>query len=283
MFFNNFGGFIRDGAMLFGSLFDERLEYNVGLFDSLPLNTASRFFGQGKYANLIALLDSRPFGQSGNPALEHLHIGGSVMAGARNASPFPQVFWSILPSGSRAGFGTPFLSLNNNVREMGNQVLATMHAAYYYRQLSLIGEWQGGFVDYGVQNRPGLVRVPIGGFYVQAGYFLTGEQVVRRDVVEPLRPLDLRPGHFGLGAWELAARYNLLQFGNQVFTGGLADPNLWTDSVQTIDLGLNWYWNRHIKAMFDWQHAMLGSPIIFSPGRFHGIGDTFVFRVQIWF
>ena len=45
-------------------------------------------------------------------------------------------------------------------------------------------------------------RLPIDGYFVQAAYLLTGETINERTVVDPIRRFDLRPGRFGLGAFE---------------------------------------------------------------------------------
>jgi phosphate-selective porin OprO/OprP len=83
------------------------------------------------------------------------------------------------------------------------------------------------------------MHLPIETFYVQAAYLLTGERVASRGMVKPLRPFDLRPGRFGLGAWEVAFRYSGLSLGCQVFTAGLAEPNLWTNQVFATDVGIS--------------------------------------------
>ena len=284
MFFNNFfPGFTRDGAMVLGELFDKRVEYNVGLFESQRQLGAQTFEGRGRFFSLAGLLDARPFGASGNPALEHLHVGGSVFTGARNGPPTPRTFWSVIPTIGNAGFGIPFLQFRDNVNQTGDQTLWTTHLAYYFKQLSFIGEIEGGFADYnkaGVGD-PRIISVPIAAWYAQVGYFLTGERVVRRDVVEPTRPFDLRPGRFGLGALEATFRYNEFFLGREIFTRDLADANLWTNQVRTTDLGFNWYWNRYIKIIFDWQHAAFGNPVQFTPTRSRLAGDSFFFRFQI--
>ncbi len=53
------------------------------------------------------------------------------------------------------------------------------------------------------------------------------------------------------GAREATARYNELDLDRQVFTGGLADPNLWTNRAETVDLGFHRYWNKYVKTIFD--------------------------------
>ena len=127
------------------------------------------------------------------------------------------------------------------------------------------------------------VRLPVESFYVQASYFLTGERMASRGRVKPRRSFDLRPGRFGLGAWEVVFRYADLNLGRQVFTAGLADPNDWTNSLFITDLGVNWYWNAYIHVLFDWQHAGFGSPVVYRPGGFARTSDLFMLRFEIWF
>ena len=105
------------------------------------------------------------------------------------------------------------------------------------------------------------VRVPTSGYFVQAAYLITGETIRERTVIDPINRFDLRPGKFGLGAFEPHVRYSEMFLGRQVFTAGLADPNLWTNRVQMVDVGVNWYLNKFVKIYFDWEHAMFASPV----------------------
>ena len=75
----------------------------------------------------------------------------------------------------------------------GPRNLWSLHTAYYYGGLSLYGEWQSGFQDYALTSNLNNTRthVPVFGYYVQAGYFLTGETVTARNVIKPIRDFDL--------------------------------------------------------------------------------------------
>ena len=121
------------------------------------------------------------------------------------------------------------------------------------------------------------------GMYSQVGYFLTGETLERRGPIKPLRPFDLRPGKFGLGAWELQGRFSSLNMGQQVFTGGLADQNLWTNHLYTTDLGVSWYLNEYAKIYLDWEHAVFGDPVLYRPGGLQKTSDLFWLRFQVFF
>ena len=110
--------------------------------------------------------------------------------------------------------------------------------------------------------------MPVNGYSVQAAYIITGETRTGVGVIDPLRRFDLRPGRFGLGAWEPTARFSDVSLGRQVFTGGLADPNLWTNQAYLIDAGVNWYFNKFVKVYFDWEYAIFGHPVYYGPGHF---------------
>jgi phosphate-selective porin OprO/OprP len=76
--------------------------------------------------------------------------------------------------------------------------------------------------------------------------------------------------------------------GRQVFTAGLADPNLWTNNVQLIDVGVNWYLNKFVKIYFDWEHAIFASPVLAAVNSngaalFHTTSDLFWLRFQFYY
>ena len=284
MFGANFGLNREIGAQLWGQLRKKSIDYAVGIFDG-PRNQQLDF-NSGK--DVIAYLSVRPFQQVASlPALKYLNFGGSVDFGNQNNPLYPTALRTSVSGTNNPGAfnaAPSFLQWNNNVVERGDRALWSLHAAYYYQSFSLYGEWQSGFTNYAqspVQSP--RVRVPLGGFYVSSGYFLTGEKVNRRSQVRPNRPFDLRRNSFGLGAFEVEARYSRLDIGSQIFSGGLADPNLWTDRVSAIDLGLNWYLNEYIKIYLDWQHAEFGQAVLFRTGGLQKTSDLFWLRGQVYF
>ena len=125
--------------------------------------------------------------------------------------------------------------------------------------------------------------MPLSGYYVSAGYFLTGETMDRRTQVEVKRPFDLRKGKRGTGAVELAGRYSAVALGPEVFTAGFADPNLWTDRAATLDLGVNWYLNNYTKIYFDWEHAEFATPVLYRVGGLQRTSDVYWMRFQVYF
>ncbi len=279
VFFNNFGMNRDVGAMLWGESVADRIDYAAGIFNGTP----NAQFDLSNPKSVIAFLNFAPFRPAKDSPLENFNVGGSLVAGDQDHAPVPQELRTIVPTSGSNVIGVPFLTFNNNVVASGPRNLWSLHSAYFYRSLMILGEWQGGFEDYALANATTRVRVPVEGGYVQASYFLTGERLASRGRVKPLRSFDLRPGRFGLGAWEVVFRYADLNLGRQVFTAGLADPNNWTNSLFITDLGVNWYWNAYLHVLFDWQHAGFGSPVLYRPGGFARTSDLFMLRFEIWF
>ena len=272
LFYNNFGPGSDVGIYAWGRWFEKRLDYAVGIFNG----TRNGFLDLNDSKDLDAFVNIKPFLKAGIPLLENLNVGGSVSTGNQNNAPNPVLF--------RTDTAVNFLQLNSNVRENGWRTLWDLHMAYYYRQLSVIAEWQSGFQDYALAgNLANRTHLPISGFYVQAGYFLTGETVAFRNVLQPNRPFDLRKGRRGPGAIELGARYSLLDIDRQIFTAGLSDPNNWTNRVYNVNVGLNWYLTKQVKIYLGWEHDVFGDPVLFAPGRRQLTSDQFLARFQFFF
>ena len=288
---NNYSSNRDIGITAWGGLFDNRIEYATMLHNG-PRNGYQAY----DYPKTVAaFLNFKPFEQNEGSFLRDLNFGGSLDYGYQNNPLVPAVFRTNvnatnvpLSSNDPTNNATlPFLSLNNNVKEKGLRDLWELHAAYYYKGLSLLGAWDSGFNEYAVGQGPS-VRVPTNGYFVQAAYLITGETIRERTVIDPINRFDLRPGKFGLGAIEPHARYSEMFLGRQVFTDGLADPNLWTNNVQLIDVGVNWYLNKFVKVYFDWEHAIFASPVLAAvtpsgAALFHNTSDMFWLRFQFYY
>ena len=82
-------------------------------------------------------------------------------------------------------------------------------------------------------------------------------------------------------------RYSQMWLGNQVFTSGLAIPSIWTNYVQMVDVGMNWYLNKFVKVYFDWEHSIFlarpGGGQLERPALFHTTSDLFWLRFQFYY
>ena len=282
LFFNNFALNRSIGGQIWGRLFNTTapLDYAVGIFNS----DRNSYLATSDAKSVLGYLNWRPFALLEGSAVENFVFGGSVMAGTETNVPLPTTFRTVVATAGNAINGVPWLSLNSNVRESGPRAFWDLHAAWYYKQLSLIAEWQSGYQDYALTtNLAAHDRIGVESYYVQAGYFITGETVSGRNVVKPLKDFDIRKGKFGLGAIELAGRFNALNLSKNIFSAGLADPNLWTNNLYTVDMGFNWSLSQYVKFSFDWQHAVFGNNVQYNATSQQKTSDLFLARFQLYF
>jgi phosphate-selective porin OprO/OprP len=106
------------------------------------------------------------------------------------------------------------------------------------------------------------------GYYVQAGYYLTGEHrryKTSSGAFDRQKPKEnfLKDG--GRGAWELAFRFSSLDLNDGLISGGEQED--WT-------LGVNWYPNPATRQKINWVHADVEN---------EGEADFFLVRWQIDF
>lgn len=112
------------------------------------------------------------------------------------------------------------------------------------------GPWhaQGEYVNERISRSHGHSTLNIDGWYVQTGYFLTGESrnykksVAAYKRVKPFNPVGLG----GWGAWELAARYSYLDLSGD-YNGGGRERN--------FTIGLNWWATDNVMFRLNYVHA----------------------------
>ena len=133
--------------------------------------------------------------------------------------------------------------------------------------LEAAGNWrnfygQGGYFEYDITRRNSTLPDPsFDGWYVQGSWVLTGESKKYKPergafgLPSPAQPFSF--DHPGIGAWELAARYSVLDLNDNAGVAGVAAPvggirggrqKIWT-------AGVNWYPNNAIRFVLDYQHT----------------------------
>lgn len=279
LFFNNFG-LNRDlGAMLWGTVLEGQLDYAAGVF-----NGARNGFvdDQNDNKDFAGYLNFRPFHASEGALLQHWNFGVSTDMGDQNdAVAAPRTYRTLVPIIGADTVGVAFLDLADDVRDFGARRLWSVHSALYHGTVSLIGEWQSGWQNFSRTGSTAKTRVPIDSFYVQAGWFVTGEEVSMRGVVHPRRPFDVRRGMRGPGAWEPFVRYDNLYIDPRILA--LTDGRPWTNDVQTFSLGVNWYWNRVVKFAVQWERAWFGDEVFVTRTTTQSTNDSWLVRTQVNF
>ncbi|MFO1406105.1 MAG: porin [Steroidobacteraceae bacterium] len=128
---------------------------------------------------------------------------------------------------------------------------------YYAGPFGLMGEYTWDSQDV-ARLTPGGVRKGTMDNYawqVAAYWFLTGEEQAYKGF-KPNAVFSIQDGTWG--AFELAARYHILNVDNEAFVGGVdsfADPNKWASKAAAWTVGLNWYLNQNLKWVFDYEQT----------------------------
>lgn len=135
----------------------------------------------------------------------------------------------------------------NNATYADGQRLRIAPQLYYSRgQFGVLGEWTQVEQDVS-RNVGGVLRsdtLTNTAWQTQFSWFITGEDEAFRGFTPGS---TFRPGKNGSGAFELVARYHVLDVDNDAFVGGassFANPATAVSKATAYGVGLNWYpWN----------------------------------------
>lgn len=255
------------GVILYGNSRDELATYAVSGF-RFPTDTFGGNVGDnggyGMSTRLTGLLVNDP----GTGGLLHVGGGYSFIDPANDLVQYrnqPEVFVGETGGGALIPTGVPNnlppfvdtgLLATQNVN-LANLELAMARGSFYVQS-----EMFGAFV-----NRQGIESVAFSGAYAHAGYFLTGERRVyngKTGVFGGVTPRQSVGKDGGIGAWEIAARWSMIDLNDADVRGG---------RLNNLTSGLNWYLNPHTKFQFNYIHAMLDS-------RINGDSDADLFAVR---
>lgn len=278
----NYGYNRNFGAMVHGEILEDRVDYAVCVANG----GRNSYVDENSSKDLLCYLNLRPFAANGPEWLENLNVGASMANGVQEQLALPHDFRTSASASDSPGnleAMPSFLRLGLDVTESGLKQLFELHGAFYYGGLSVLGAWDSGFNTYGFITSDDKVRLDTSGWHVQCGYLITGEEITQRGFVQPLREFDLRQGKRGSGAIEVHGRFDRFGVAPEVFSSGLADGTRWTNSVNTIDVGVNWHLTKYVKVYFDWQHCLYGQPVSMEPGKPHSVNDLFWIRTQVYF
>ena len=114
-------------------------------------------------------------------------------------------------------------------------------AAAVFGPVTLAGEYGRVWLD-----MPEFDNESFDGFYVHGSWFLTGEtRPFKNGNFDRVKPFTT-VGRDGLGAVELAFRYDKLNLADTPVEARVGNR------AESLTLGLNWYLNPYAKLMFDW-------------------------------
>ena len=244
------------GLMLFGDLASQRMTWAVGAFRT-GSDDGEISRGDGEWA-ATARVTGLPFYDEDGTDYVHLGFGAS-----RRYVHDDMLSLGVKPE---ANLAPAYLELDDLPAESVDILGAEV--AWVRGPFTVQSEYKLAAVD--APSGLGTYSA-FGGYYVQASWFLTGENRPYRkargffDAIKP-RENALDKEH-GIGAWELAARYSSLDL-----SAGPVDAGELHDAT----LGVNWYLNPNTKFMANYVLARLDP----AGGGDSGTTNIVEFRVQ---
>ncbi|MDQ6632004.1 MAG: porin [Verrucomicrobiota bacterium] len=239
------------GIEIHGDLLNDRLNYALGIFNGVADGGSGDIETADNDKDFAGRIFARPFNKNQNEAWRGIGFGVGGTFGHQNGA---------LPSYSTPGrqkffsyhSGTGLSSATANVSAAGEIWRIAPQAHYYYGPFQIFGEY--------IQSSPTLRREAGGApqfvsldnraWNVAASYVLTGEKnTFDRPLLE--RPFSLQQGNWG--TWEIAARYGELTMDPRAFP--LFASNSSAQKITSWGLGLNWYLNKNVKFMLDYEQS----------------------------
>jgi phosphate-selective porin OprO and OprP len=268
------------GLWLTNSFLKDRMTYAAVAYR--PENASNGAdFSYGDYAGILRL--------TGLPIYENdgrclLHLGGSATwRHARNGTATFSTDAELLDkAGGDNGYGNPVTVTTAGVpgavtgfaAAPGNKntwvstgalgasstSIFGAEALYINGPFSLQAEYDWAFINDAIVGGVNRGNIGFTGGYIQASYFLTGENrtydkrlgrlggeyIARANTPFWLVKGDNGGFNYGLGAWELAARFSRLDLNDNAVKGGILDQ--W-------EAGVNWHLNNNLRVQFMYLHA----------------------------
>jgi phosphate-selective porin OprO/OprP len=241
------------GASIHGDIFENKLNYAVGIFNGVvdggDITTAQ---DTNKDKDFAFRVFATPFKDNVN-ALSGLGVGIAGTYGNFRGSTTA----TGLPSYKTAGQESNFFSYSGTSFANGDRQRISPQAYYYYGPFGTIAEY--AVVSQEVTNGTRTDRLNNDAWQIATSYLITGEDASFKGV-KPKN--EFTTDGNGWGAWELVARYQENNIDDKAFnlaaTGTgvrYADPRTNASSAKSWAAGINWYLNQNVKLALDYENT----------------------------
>jgi len=230
------------GAMLYGKLGADHLEYGFGVFNgrgrTLENNPEKEFAGRLVVAPFRGVI----------PVFNDLFLGASVTTSGQEET--------LAGSGFQTGAATRFFTWSAGAAVDDDRTRWGADLEWLFGPVALRAEYLK--VDWGAIDLGGASEnFRAGGWFVEGACVLTGEAKRRNRPVLPDKVFD--PGKGGWGALEVVARYEVFRLEEDVLDAGFATG---TDAVRGSTIGINHYPNKHMIFKFQVQYLKFDDDIL---------------------
>lgn len=230
------------GAALHGeNLLGNKLSYAFGIFNGVA-DGGSLDSDIDNNKELAGRIFLTPWKGGNNSLLEGLGFGVATTAGDAKGTSST----SYLPSYKTPGQAT-FFSYRSGTFADGRHTRYSPQAYYNYGSFGLLGEYVVSSQD--VKRNTSKTSLDNKAWQIAASYVLTGEAASYKGVTPKN---NFNPGKGKWGALEVVGRIGQLDVDSKAFPT-FADPAASAKSAKAWGFGFNWYWNKNVKWMLDYE------------------------------
>jgi len=250
------------GASLHGSLLSGVVGYEVGVANAgtggigSARNVAPANGGKDAFGKIILA----PFKTTGNYWLKGLQLEGYGTWADEGLGTSSQGR-TMARGNARFTWFTAQATNGERTRYGGDFQWAVGPAALRFEYLEVLNQ-RKHMATFGRS----LDDVDAAGWFISGAWVVTGENKVLNGPVEPRHPFSPFAGKAGLGAWELTLRYAELTFDSKdplnflAATGSSPIGPGTTDGAEAVTAGVNWYLNRWVRYMVNWNNYWFDNP-----------------------
>lgn len=226
-----------------------RAEYQLALMNGAQDLGNSEDIYEGNYdVNLRAF--GHPWQQGSSAALKGLGIGLAGSIGERHGTQDqPFVGRYVTPAQQT------FFRYRTGAVGDGTHWRLYPQAYWYHGAYGALAEYaySAQEVRFGARTRTMRNQA----WQLSALWMLTGESQQFAGGVTPFAPIDPRLDAFGIGAWELSARFGATLVDDDAFAG-FANASRSAQSAHSYGAGISWYWNDQMKWVINYDITHLG-------------------------
>jgi phosphate-selective porin OprO/OprP len=262
-----------DGVMLYGSLLDKVVQYEVSVFNG----NSRDVYDNNDNKDFAARLRLSPFLTSDLKPLKGLRLGAAGTWGHTESTACGAGTTDALDF-TTTELCVTFLNATAGALD-GLRTRTGFELSWLYGPFSIRAEWMRRRDQANVGG--GKAYIGEDAWYVSGTWLLTGEDKALEGRTVPLAPFD--PGAGGWGALELAARVAVLDIDDEIFSSGMAPAAGNANKVTTFTLGLNWWLARNLRFAPDFIYEKFNDNIDFGSGVSRDNAKGALVRVQIDF
>lgn len=251
------------GIMAYGSMWQDTMNYGVGLFNGDGLDDATT--GDEDSPEWTGRLVVSPFNHWKRPELKHLQLGGSFSYAKVDRT---NVDATVKTAGLTPFFDVASSAKFNIIRDADVRTRYGAELSWTYGPLLLKSEYyQLKFKD--ITTSSNRFDVELVDYYVSLLWMITGENpVIMNGLLQPITPRQsLRRG--GWGGLGLALRYDAFEADESVYDNLIFAGNSVAEAT-AYSVALNWYVDPFVKIILDYTRTDFDEPLLIARDSISG-------------